>query len=145
MSALRISTNPAELDVAMIHRFLSEQSYWAPGISRHLVEQAIAHSLCFGSFLDRAQIAFARVVTDRTTSAHLKDVFVLPEFRGLGYGVAIMQAVMAHPDLQTVSITLSTADAHELYTRFGFVASPQPERLMVRPGRFLPPSAGGRP
>jgi GNAT superfamily N-acetyltransferase len=140
---LRISTDLSEFDVGMIHRFLAEDSYWARGIERSLLERALAQSLCFGGFVAQDQVAFARVVTDRATVAHLKDVFVLAPHRGRGYGVALMQAVMAHPDLRTATMTLATADAHGLYTRFGFVAESQTERLMIRPGRFLPPVAEG--
>ena len=137
MSALRISTDPAELDVDMIHRFLSKESYWAVGMSRAVLERALAHSLCFGCYLDELQVAFARVVTDRATFEHLKDVFVLPEFRGRGFGTQLMQAVMAYPDLRAVTFTLHTNDAHALYEKFGFALYPRPERSMVRNGSFL--------
>jgi GNAT superfamily N-acetyltransferase len=137
VSALRISTDPAELDVDMIHRFLSNESYWAVGISRAVLERALVHSLCFGCYLDELQVAFARVVTDRATFAHLKDVFVLPEFRGRGFGTQLMQAVMAYPDLSAVTFTLQTNDAHALYKKFGFNLYPRPERSMVRNGSFL--------
>jgi predicted GNAT family acetyltransferase len=139
---MQISTNPAALDVSMIHRFLSEKSYWASGIARALVEKSIAHSICFGGYIDGHQVAFARVVTDRATFAHLKDVFVLSAFRGHGYGIAVMQAVMSHPDLRAVAFTLGTGDAHELYSRFGFVPLPAPERSMLRSGTFLEPTGG---
>jgi hypothetical protein len=42
---LRASTDPAELEVGMIHRFLAEESYWARGIARPVLEHALAHSL----------------------------------------------------------------------------------------------------
>ena len=45
-----ISTDKARLDVAYIHRYLSEESYWAKGRTRTTVETAIANSLCFGLF-----------------------------------------------------------------------------------------------
>jgi GNAT superfamily N-acetyltransferase len=137
VSALRISTDPGELDVDMIHRFLSKESYWAVGISRAVLERALANSLCFGCYLDKLQVAFARVVTDQATFAHLKDVFVLPEFRGHGFGMQLMQAVMAYPDLRAVTFTLHTDDAHALYEKFGFALYPRPERSMVRNGSFL--------
>lgn len=137
MEALRISTDPSELNLSMIHRFLSTESYWASGITRTVLQRALAHSLCFGGYLGRTQVAFARVVTDRATFAHLKDVFVLPEFRGRGFGTALMQAVMAHPDLLAVAFTLATDDAHTLYEKFGFARSPHPERSMLRLGSFL--------
>ena len=141
MNALRISTDPAELDVGMIHRFLSNESYWAAGMSRPVLERALKHSLCFGGYLDGAQVAFARVVTDRATFAHLKDVFVLAPHRGRGFGTTLMQAVMTHSDLRAVTFTLATDDAHALYEKFRFLRYPQrypqPERLMVRYGSFL--------
>jgi GNAT superfamily N-acetyltransferase len=137
MSALRVSTDGGELDVDMIHQFLSSESYWAAGISRAVFDRALKHSLCFGGYLEHGQVAFARVVTDRATFAHLKDVFVLPAYRGRGFGITLMQAVMTHPDLLAVTFTLATADAHTLYEKFGFLRYPEPERSMVRPGNFL--------
>jgi GNAT superfamily N-acetyltransferase len=137
MSALRISMNPAEFDLSMIHRYLSEESYWARGLSKPLLERAMANSLCFGGFVDNAQVAFARVVSDRATFAHLKDVFVLQPFRGRGYGVALVQAILSHPELQSCTMTLATADAHELYRRFGFAAPARPEQQMIRVGNFF--------
>jgi GNAT superfamily N-acetyltransferase len=133
MSDLRISTDPAELDIALIHRFLATQSGWAQGIPRATLERAIAHSLCFGGYLDGAQIAFARVVTDQATFANLVDVFVLPAHRGQRHGKSLMQAVMAHPALQGLRrFTLATGDAHGLYAQFGFTPPQRPQSLMER-------------
>jgi GNAT superfamily N-acetyltransferase len=142
---LRISNDRAELDVALIHRYLAQESYWAQNIALATVETALANSLCFGGYLGARQVAFARVVTDRATFAHLKDVFVLPEFRGKGYGVAIVQAIMDHPDLRRVAMTLGTADAHSLYEKFGFGPHPDPRRPMFRSGTFLDPDEPAAP
>lgn len=122
----------------MIHCYLSQESYWAKGITRAVLECALAHSLCFGGYLEQRQVAFARVVTDCATSAHLKDVFVLPQYRGRGYGLAIVEAAVSHPDVRSTAMTLSTADAHDLYRRFGFTAPTHIERSMIRRGTFLP-------
>jgi len=141
-AALRISTDPAELDVALIHRFLSQQSSWARGIPRELVERSIAHSLCFGGFLDGQQVAFARVVTDYATCGNLVDVFVLPEHRGRGHSKAVVEAVLAHPRLQGLRrFTLNTVDAHGLYAVFGFAPPRKPETAMeiYRPGLYESP------
>lgn len=135
---LRISLDPAELDVEQIHKYLSEESYWARGISRAVFDRAIQHSLCFGGYLDGVQVSFARVITDRATFANLKDVIVFPAFRGLGYGVALVQAVMTHPDLLHVLFTLGTNDAHGLYEKFGFIRQSGSETAMYRPGSFIP-------
>jgi ribosomal protein S18 acetylase RimI-like enzyme len=135
---LRISLDRTELDVARIHQYLSQESYWARGLSRALLDKALKHSLCFGGYLNDVQVAFARVVTDQATFAHLKDIFVFPPYRGRGYGVAIIRAIMAHPDLGDVGFTLATNDAHALYERFGFTRQVGSERVMVRAASFLP-------
>lgn len=128
-----ISTELERLDVTMIYRFLSEESTWAIGISRDIVERAIDNSLCFGGYVDGRQVAFARVVTDYATFANLVDVFVLPPYRGRGYSKQLMDAIMAHPSLQGLRrFTLATFDAHGLYARYGFAAPSRPELLMER-------------
>jgi len=134
--SIEVSTDQSRLDLAMIHAFLANESYWVPGISRSSVENSIKHSLCFGVYVDGRQAAFARVVTDFVRVAHVLDVFVLKEFRGLGFGKLLMSEMLAHPDLRSIiRFTLGTADAHGLYARFGFTAPANPERQMelIRP------------
>ena len=132
-SNLTISTDRSELDVPLIYRFLSEQSTWAVGISRVVVERAIENSLCFGGYVDGRQVAFARVVTDYATVGNLADVFVIPEYRGRGYGMEIMKAVMAHPSLKGLRrFMVATGDAHRLYEKFGFTPPLRPDTLMER-------------
>jgi N-acetylglutamate synthase-like GNAT family acetyltransferase len=130
---LRISTDPAELDIGLIHRFLSEESYWARGIPRATLERALAHSVCIGGFLDGGQVAFARAVTDQATFAYLADVFVLPGYRGRGFGQQIVDALLADPRLQGLRRWhLVTRDMQRLYARFGFVPLSEPDRHMQR-------------
>ncbi|MBT9394960.1 GNAT family N-acetyltransferase [Hymenobacter sp. NST-14] len=127
-----VSPDPARLDVPLIHRYLSQESYWARGIPRETVDRALANSLNFGLYgPDGRQAAFARVVTDYATFAWLCDVFVLPEFQGRGLGKQLMQAVFAHPDLQDLRrFLLATLDAHGLYRRFGFQDLAAPDRYL---------------
>ncbi len=125
-----ISTNPKRLDLEAIHAFLSH-SFWAEGISKKLVARSIRHSLCFGLFDGRAQVGFARVVTDRATFAYLCDVYVLAGHRGKGLGKWLIDSVMAHPDLQGLRrFQLVTRDAHGLYKHFGFNKPRHPVRHM---------------
>ena len=65
--AIQISTDPARLDIALIHSFLSDESHWARGISRERVSRALKHSLCFSAHEEARQVGLARVVTDRAT------------------------------------------------------------------------------
>jgi N-acetylglutamate synthase-like GNAT family acetyltransferase len=132
-SNFEISTDRRRLDVGMIYRFLSEQSTWAVGISRDIVERSIDNSLCFGGFVDGRQIAFARVITDYATFGNMVDVFVLPEYRGRGYSKRLVQSIVDHPSLQGLRrFMLATSNAHELYSRFGFAAPANPDTLMER-------------
>ena len=133
-----ITTDPARLDLDVIHGFLS-QSYWAPGVAREIVERSIRHSICFGALDGERQVGFARVISDRATYAHVSDVFVLPSHRGVGIGKRLMACITTHPELQRLRLwTLFTRDAHGLYRQYGFQAARHPERLMER--RHVPVS-----
>lgn len=128
---IEISCERARMDVALIHGFLSQESYWAHGIPRELVERSIAHSLPFGAFDGEAQVGFARVVTDYATFGYIADVFVLPSHRGRGVAKELMQAIRAHPELQRLRRWhLVTRDAQGLYAQFGFAPLAAPERHM---------------
>jgi len=131
MMSITISTDTSLLDVTLIHRYLSEESYWATGIPRDVVERSIENSLCFGAYDDGRQIGFARAVTDCAVFAYIADVFVLESHRGRGVGKMIMKAIMEHPSLQGLRRwSLATRDAHALYRQFGFTELSKPERMM---------------
>ena len=140
-----IDTDPARLDVDVIHAFLAA-SYWAEGIPRAVVERSIAGALCFGIYdqrdAARPRLAgFARVVTDRATVAYLGDVFVLEEYRGRGLSSWLMECIDAHPDLQGLRRwVLLTRDAHGLYRKFGWTSIAKPDRYMERwdPAAYKP-------
>ena len=130
-AAFEISTDPARLDIDLIHNFL-ETSYWAKGRRRSVVERSIRNSLCFGAYLAGRQVAFARVVSDRAVFAYLMDVFVLPEFRGRGISKALMRSILEHADLQNLRFfLLATRDAHDLYAQFGFHPLTHPGHWMA--------------
>jgi GNAT superfamily N-acetyltransferase len=129
-----ISTDKTRLDIAMIHQFLSQRSYWARGRDMAVVRKSIEQSLCFGLYRGGEQLAFARVVTDGATFAWLCDVFVLESARGQGLGKRLMEAVAAHPEVRGVRrFLLATDDAHELYRRYGgFKPLASPDKFMER-------------
>ncbi|RYD46750.1 MAG: N-acetyltransferase [Sphingomonadales bacterium] len=136
--SVRISFDKAEMDLDLIHAFLSG-AYWSQGIPRHVVERAIAGSICVAAFAaDEAgadeQIGFARVISDCATFAYLADVFVLPGHRGQGVARAMVEALHAHSDLQGLRRwALFTRDMQPVYAKLGWTPYPHPpERLMVR-------------
>jgi len=130
---IEITGDCARFDLALIHRFLSEESHWARGIPRAVVEKSIAHSLCTAALVDGAQVGFARVVSDRATFAFLCDVFVLSAWRGRGLARKMLDAAFAHPDLQGLRrFALTSRDAGTLYAAYGFQALASPRVWMER-------------
>jgi GNAT superfamily N-acetyltransferase len=125
-----ITTDPARLDLAAIHAYLS-RSYWAEGVPLAVVERAILNSLCFGLLRGDEQVGFARVITDRATFAYLSDVYVLEEHRGKGLSKWLLEVIQGHEDLQGLRrFLLATMDAHGLYAQFGFKPLANPTRMM---------------
>lgn len=118
---LLVSTDPGRIDFALVHRFLSDESYWARGVEAWRQRLAMSHSISFGLYRRGTQVGFARVVTDHGRVAYLADVFVVPEARGKGLSRFLIASVLDHPDVAGVDRwLLGTADAHGLYERFGF-------------------------
>jgi GNAT superfamily N-acetyltransferase len=129
-----LTDDAARLDVNMIHRYLSEESYWAKGVPRSTVEISLKNSLCIGCY-DSAgnQVGLIRAITDCATYAWLCDVFVLPEHRRHALGKAMVETMLEHPALKGLRrIALATADAHGLYAQFGFTPLADPTRHMER-------------
>jgi len=125
-----ISADKSMLNIDMIHEFLTN-SYWAKGRSRQAVEKAINSSLCFGVYLGKEQVGFARLITDYVAFAYLADVFILESYRGIGLGKKLVGTILAHPDLQNIRRwMLATRDAHGLYNQLGFDSLSQPEKYM---------------
>lgn len=128
---ISISTDKTLLDVTMIHRYLSRDSYWAKNIPLDIVERSIENSLCFGLYKDSLQAGFARVITDYATFAYLADVFILPEHRKQGLSKQLLAYIRDFPDLRGLRRwMLATADAQGLYAQYGFTELSKPERMM---------------
>jgi N-acetylglutamate synthase-like GNAT family acetyltransferase len=133
MTGVRVSSDPAELDIDWIHEALSNHAFWALGRSRADVEASITASVCVGAYRGTEQVGFARVVTDGVTFAWLCDVFVAESERGSGIGTRLVEAILADPRVAGVKrIALATTDAASLYARLGFQPIGHPERWMER-------------
>ncbi|WP_406098548.1 GNAT family N-acetyltransferase [Streptomyces sp. NBC_01013] len=128
-----ISPDPARLDAARIHNWLSTDTYWAKGRTREHQDRAIAGSLNFGAYdlASGEQAGYARVVSDLATFAWLCDVYVDPAARGQGLGGRLVAA--ARDQLRTYGVRrflLATADAHDVYAKAGFRPLDNPDQWM---------------
>lgn len=123
-SVFTISEDKMLLDMPwVIDRLM--KSYWGGRYTPEKIAEAVTNSLCFGLYR-RAnedafdQIGFARVVTDIATFSSLTDLYVDKEYRNLGLGTKIMEALMKHSGVRNTICILGTKHAHAFYARFGF-------------------------
>lgn len=124
--------DPQRIDVDAVHAFLSDESYWARGRPRELVQRAIDGSArVIGLYRGAEQVGFARIVSDRATFAYLADVYVLRRYRGRGLGVELVREAVDREPYRGLFWLLGTQDAEGLYAKFGFVAG---ERVYERRG-----------
>ena len=126
-----IDDDMARIDWRRVHAWLTS-SYWSPGITRARVERGARHSaLVLGAFLGGEQVAYLRVISDKTRFAYLCDIWVEAGHRGRGLARAMVRYAMEHPEFSSVAWLLATADAHGVYRPLGFAPLEQPQRWMT--------------
>ena len=128
-----VDTDPSRLDLAVVHEWLSTDTYWVTGCSFDAVARAADASVNVGVYdSDGKQVGYAWVVTDGVTLGWFCDVYVAREVRGRGLGTALSRVIVdAIRPLGLTRLMLSTADAREVYAKVGFIPVPEPQRLMV--------------
>jgi GNAT superfamily N-acetyltransferase len=127
-----VSSDSTLIDMDFVLKSL-KQAYWANTRSEATVRRAWAHSIGLGIYDEKTgtQVAMMRVVTDYAVYAHVFDVWVDPGHRGKGYSKVMMSFFMSYPELRSViRLQLTTADAHTLYSQFGFNQLKNPERFL---------------
>ena len=128
---LELDDERERVDVDAVYRYLSEQAYWVMGRSRETIERLVRESTRVIAVYDGdTLIGFCRVISDGSNMAWLGDVFVFPEYRGRGVGVALVREAVEFPEHRDMQWYLGTRDAHELYAKYGF--GPPNERTMTR-------------
>ena len=116
-----LDDDPARIDRDAVHRYLSEESYWAGGRARHVLDELIdGAARVVGLYHEGRQIGFTRTISDRHTQSYLADVYVLREHRGRGLGMELVRFTVEEGPFAHTKWFLHTADAHELYRKFGF-------------------------
>jgi GNAT superfamily N-acetyltransferase len=134
---LCLSTDRSRIERESVLALL-RQSHWGGAMTAAVLDRAIENSVCIGVYdAFGAQLAFARVITDLATYAYLTDVIVAEHARGRGIGGWMIEAILAHPDLQGLRrIALFTRDARRLYEKYGFSTDmPASVYMELRPPR----------
>jgi GNAT superfamily N-acetyltransferase len=129
---IELDDDRERIDVASVHGYVTEHAYWALGRSYDAMEHLISDAARVVGLYDEGRlIGFCRVASDDVTYAWLFDVYVLPEYRGRGFGVELVREAVENGPQAGLRWILHTKDMHRLYARFGF-ATPG-ERCMERP------------
>jgi ribosomal protein S18 acetylase RimI-like enzyme len=119
------------MDMARIHRWLSDEAYWSLGRSLEDVTASLRRSRSYGVLHAGQQIAVARAITDGVTFAYLCDVFVAEPYRNQRIGSWMLDRMIADlRDSKIRQVLLATRDAHALYRRVGFHELNRPERWL---------------
>lgn len=118
---LELDDDKGRIDRVEVHRFLSEESYWAAGRPRETVDRLIdTAARVVGLYDGDRQIGFCRAASDGTSFVYLADVYVLPEYRGRGLGEELVREIVENGPLASLRWILHTSDMHPLYRKFGF-------------------------
>ena len=130
---LELDDDRSRVDREAVHAFLTT-SDWAEGRSRETQDALIEGSQrVVGLYHHGRQVGFSRAVSDGHVHAYLADVYVLHEFRGRGLGIELVRFSVEESPFAGCRWLLHTADAHDLYRKFGF--DTPSERLLERPRR----------
>jgi GNAT superfamily N-acetyltransferase len=111
----------ARIDRDAVHRYLSDESYWAAGRPRDVNDELIDTAFrLVGLYVGDEQVGFSRAISDGYVQSYLADVYVLAEHRGRGLGVELVRFSVEEGPLAGTRWFLHTEDAHDLYRKFGF-------------------------
>lgn len=132
--ALKFATSydPQDLDIERVIEWLSNDAYWAIGRDSETIKASFINSVPIsvrgegGEFL-----GIGRLVTDGYTFGWLCDVYVHPDYRGLGIGHAITRAATSYfNNSPKFRLILKTRDAHQVYKECGFLELSSPENWL---------------
>jgi GNAT superfamily N-acetyltransferase len=131
-NGLEVDDAKERVDRYEVHRFISEESYWAAGRSRETQDRLIdSAARVVGLYDGERQVGFCRAASDGTAFVYLADVYVLGDYRGRGLGEALVRAMVEDGPLAQLRWILHTTDMHPLYRKVGFA---EPDfKLLERP------------
>ena len=131
MNALEISSDKSRLDLELIYNFLTN-SYWAKGRTKETIQKCVEGSVCLGAYLDGNQVGFLRAVTDKALFGYIFDVFIIEKWRGQGFSLQLMKALIEDPEYRQTRWMLKTTNAGELYKKLGFAPMSSADGLYIR-------------
>ena len=128
---IELDDDASRVDLDAVHDYLANESYWAEGRPREVVERLVRDAQrVVGVYDGKRQVGFARAFTDGVSLVYLADAYILPGYRGRGLGVELVREIVENGPYADLRWVLHTRDAQTLYEKFRFGAPS--ERLMER-------------
>ncbi len=108
------------------------KAFWSKNIKIDEIQKGASNSaLIIGVFFNNDQIAYSRVISDKTRFAYILDVYVDENYRKNGIGQLMINNILKHDYLKEVyQWLLITQDAHGVYSKSGFKPLGNPEKWM---------------
>ena len=116
------SYDPRDLNMEIVVDWLSNDAYWSRGRRPEVIRESFKNSIPISAISGSGEfLGVGRLVTDQFTFGWLCDVYIHPDFRGLGVGHAITRAAVSFfHDSPKFRLILKTRDAHQVYSDCGF-------------------------
>jgi GNAT superfamily N-acetyltransferase len=133
---LELDDSRERIDLDEVHRYLSEESYWAFGRPRDVQERLVSEAVrVVGLYDGDRQIGFCRAASDGVSFVYLADVYVLSAYRGRGLGEELVREMVDCGPLSDRRWLLHTTNMHPLYRKLGFDV---PDfKVMERPAGYV--------
>lgn len=134
---IRITDKSSDVDFNKLQSFL-KTTIWQSEIGANTLRRTIDNSLCIFAFDKDEQVGFARAVSDKATFCWIDDVFVDPNYHGLGIGGKMIQAILEHPELRSIAswfLTSSNPEGRKVFSCYGFepIELARAQKLMTLP------------
>ena len=126
------SYDPSDLEIETVIEWLSKDAYWAKGRDSETIKATFNNSIPISVREESGKfIGVGRLVTDGYTFGWLCDVYVHPDYRGVGVGHAITKAAISYlQNSPSFRLILKTRDAHRVYKECGFLELSSPENWL---------------
>jgi GNAT superfamily N-acetyltransferase len=113
-----LDDDTCRIDRVAVHRFISEESYWARGRGRDVMDGLIERAARnVGLYTpEGSQVGYSRTVdAPDAWLVYLADVYILDDHRASGLGVELVRFTIEEGPYAERRWILHTADAHGLY------------------------------
>jgi N-acetylglutamate synthase-like GNAT family acetyltransferase/nitroimidazol reductase NimA-like FMN-containing flavoprotein (pyridoxamine 5'-phosphate oxidase superfamily) len=114
-------SSPLDLSTAAL---MLKDAYWNQGLTEENIVSALRQSTAIMSIKDEESgtlLGVARAISDGSKHAWVYDVIIAEEWRGRGFGTALLRGLLDHPAIRnTKRVHLATKDAMGFYETFGF-------------------------